>query len=119
MHSHVGAVRDGGSRGLLAPVLQREETEVGEVGDVDPLLRADPEYPAHVSSPSPLPKLDESRRETAGTGLRTRSSLRRRDRAARSRRGAGARVTGAPASHATTGSQRSGSGARPTKKRPI
>ena len=56
MHPHVGAVRDGDAGRLLAPMLEREETEVGEVGDVDPLLRADPENPAHLDQ-SAFPSL--------------------------------------------------------------
>src|SRR5258708_35601693 len=97
MHAHVGAVRDGDAGGLLASMLQREEPEVGEVGDVDSLLRADPENPAHIPRRSPLPKLDECHSWTPGTGLRTPSSLRRSGQAARSRRAVGAREAAAPA----------------------
>ena len=56
MHSHIGPVRDGDARGLLASMLQREKPEICEVGDVDPLLRADPENPAHLGQ-CPFPSL--------------------------------------------------------------
>src|SRR5450759_2010264 len=86
MHPHVGAVRDGDARGLLAAMLQREETEVREVRDIHTVLRADPKNSAHSLKSRPLPKLDGSPKAGAGTGLRTRSSLRLRGREARSRR---------------------------------
>jgi len=41
------AVRRGDPRRLLAAMLQREQPEVREIGDVDALLRANPEDPAH------------------------------------------------------------------------
>ena len=47
MHPHRRTVGDGDPRRFLAAVLQGEEAEVGEVGDIDALLGADAENAAH------------------------------------------------------------------------
>ena len=47
MHAHGRPVRHRDARRLLAAVLERKETEVGQVRDVDPVLGADPEHSAH------------------------------------------------------------------------
>src|SRR5258708_12675752 len=53
MHAHVASVRHGNSRGLLSAMLEREEPEVSQVRDVDPLLRTDTENSTHQKmSPS-------------------------------------------------------------------
>jgi hypothetical protein len=45
---HVDAVRHGDARRLLAAMLQGEEAEVRQVGDVDAALGTDSEYAAHA-----------------------------------------------------------------------
>src|SRR5258708_32618617 len=53
MHAYVASVRHGNSRGLLSAMLEREEREVSQVRDVDPLLRTDTENSTHQKmSPS-------------------------------------------------------------------
>src|SRR5258708_33815829 len=53
MHAHVASVRHGNTRGLLSAMLEREEPEVSQVRDVDPLLRTDTENSTHQKmSPS-------------------------------------------------------------------
>ena len=47
MHAHGRAIRDSDSRRLLAAVLQREQPEVGQVGDIDAPRCADAEHTAH------------------------------------------------------------------------
>jgi hypothetical protein len=47
MHAHGLAVGDRYACRLLASVLKREHPEVGDVRDVDPASRADPEDAAH------------------------------------------------------------------------
>ena len=47
MHTHGFPVGNGDARRLLAAVLQRKETEVGEVRHVDALLGADSENSTH------------------------------------------------------------------------
>ncbi len=61
MHANRLAVRHRDARRLLAPMLEREHSEIGDVGDVDAPRRADPEHPTHLADESSFPRLPHLR----------------------------------------------------------